>query len=521
MTYGIDNEKMIMRIQQRELEQSQINCMCESLAPVTTRNELNDAVNNDIKRILGISEMMICITDEMQKHYNLFYHSNTLEYKKYTQESYNKKADFFFSILHSPDPLVLSHKKIEKGSEMPSFIETAAQDSKHIVITYSITFNIYNAVLFFCLDKQTSMAKNCFHLIKKLSVQLGITLTNILVREKNNAAKVSAFYLQPDTRNEIGDNMGIIGESKPVKKIRSLIKIVSVTDSSVLIQGESGTGKELVAKAVHYNSKRNSKPLIVVNCAAIPKNLIESELFGHEKGSFTGATSKKKGKFEQAHQGTIFLDEVGEMPLELQSKILRTLEQKEIQPIGSNFTKIVDIRIIAATNIDLQSEVLKGNFRADLFYRLNVFPIDIPPLRNHPEDIETLVKYFISGHCKKYNKPVKTVTQKALNTLMAYQWPGNVRELENTVEKAFLIAQGNIISEIKPSEQRIIADTKDKNGIKPWHEFEKDYIIRVLKFCRGKVSGPNSASSFLEIPSTTLKSKMQKLGIKKRHYLLD
>ncbi|RZJ54261.1 MAG: sigma-54-dependent Fis family transcriptional regulator [Flavobacterium sp.] len=521
MTYGIDNEKIVMRLQERELEQSKIIYMCESLAPVTTRNELRDVVENSIKSILDFSELMICITNEEEQNYNLFYHSDTIEYNKHVQESYNKNADFFYSILHSPDPSILPQKKTGKGSDLPSFIRTTGQKSKHTTITYALTFDKYNVVMFFCYDRQTDIARNCFHLIKKLSVQLKITLTNILIREKNNTVATAEINLQPDNRNETGAAMGIIGESDPIKKIRSLISTVSASDCNVLIQGESGTGKELAAKAIHYNSKRNKKPLIVVNCAAIPKNLIESELFGHEKGSFTGATSKKTGKFEQAHQGTIFLDEIGEMPLELQAKILRTLEQKEIQPIGCNITKIVDIRIIAATNVDLQNEVLKGNFRADLFYRLNVFPIDIPPLRNHPEDIADLVKYFINRYCKKYEKPFTTTTLKVLNGLKTYQWPGNIRELEHAVEKAVLMSGGKIISEINTGDQNIIKAPNDKNYIKPWHEFEKEYILKALKFCRGKVSGPNSASAFLEIPPTTLKSKMLKLGIKKRHYLLD
>ncbi|TDW47781.1 formate hydrogenlyase transcriptional activator [Flavobacterium sp. 270] len=521
MTYAIDNENTVMRLQERELEQSKIIYMCESLAPVTTRNELRDVVENSIKSILNFSEMMICITDEQEQNYNLFYHSNTVEYNKHVQDSYNKNADFFFSILHSPDPSILLQKKIGKGSEIPSFIRTSGQESKHTIITYALTFNKYNAVLFFCFDRKKNIERNCFNLIKKLSIQLKITLINISMRETNNPAAPAEINLRPENRNEMCSTMGIIGESDLIKKTRSLIITVSASDCNVLIQGESGTGKELAAKAIHYNSKRNEKPLIVVNCAAIPKNLIESELFGHEKGSFTGAASKKKGKFEQAHQGTIFLDEIGEMPLELQAKILRTLEQKEIQPIGCNLTKIVDIRIIAATNVDLQNEVLKGNFRADLFYRLNVFPIDIPPLRNHPEDIADLVKYFISRYCKKYEKPVSTTTLKVLNGLKSYQWPGNIRELEHAVEKAVLMSTGKIISEISVGSQNIITASIDKNCIKPWHEFEKEYILKVLKFCSGKVSGSNSASSFLEIPPTTLKSKMLKLGIKKRHYLLD
>ncbi|MTH17712.1 AAA family ATPase [Flavobacterium sp. LC2016-01] len=314
--------------------------------------------------------------------------------------------------------------------------------------------------------------------------------------------------------------MGIIGNSEATKNLRSLIKLVSVTSSNVLIQGESGTGKELVAKAIHQNSKRAKKPFIKINCAAIPDSLIESELFGYEKGSFSGAISQKIGKFEQAHQGTLFLDNINEMTLDLQVKLLRAIQEKEIQRIGGNTTIIVDTRIITSCNKNLLEEVTAGNFRADLFYRINVFPIEIAPLRDRKDDLADLALFFVNNYCSKNEKPLKTIAPSLFNSLKAYHWPGNVRELEHTIERALLLTPGKVIKELDSNNYKTILST-DNTSIKPWNEFEKEYILKVLKLCGGKISGPNGAASFLKIPYTTLNSKMKKLGISKRHYLSD
>ena len=243
-------------------------------------------------------------------------------------------------------------------------------------------------------------------------------------------------------KEEIGlryDFSRIIGKSRPIQEIISLIKKVSQTKSTVLITGESGTGKELVAKAIHYNSPRSSQPLVVVNCGAIPENLLESEMFGHKKGAFTGAVSNRRGLFEEASGGTLFLDEIGELPLHLQPKMLRAIEEEEIRPLGGNESIKLDLRIIVATNKNLKDEVTAGRFREELFYRLNVFTINIPPLRERPDDIELLVQHFWRNLCQQHNRALREISPSAMAMLKNYPWPGNVREVENALEQSLLL----------------------------------------------------------------------------------
>ena len=522
MTYILDNNNdIIAHLKQREAQQSQLIAMSGALACVTTTKELNNVVNTIIKNTIGLSRFMICIESECQQVYKLFYHNNAAEYTKHKGDSYSKNMDIFTSVINAPEPVILSRNDYRQTAGIPSCIKDAFQENIVTMVCCALPSKQYKGVLFIGFEKGTPQ-RNSLHLIKMLLVQLSITLANIILLEKiitvTPEAKTGAL---PSATAETVNSMGIIGNSQPMHKVRSLIQLVSNTNSGVLIQGESGTGKELVANAVHYNSDRHSKPFIKINCAAIPHSLLESELFGHEKGSFTGAVAKKIGKFELAHTGTLFLDDVCEMPLELQVKLLRALQEKEIQRIGGTTTITVDTRIIAATNKDLQDQVTAGNFRADLFYRLNVFPINIPPLRERLDDMPHLVRFFIHRYCTKNKRPVKTIAARALNALSIYHWPGNVRELEHAIERAVLLSPDKVIKEVPVGNQKPAAPAGGTTVIKPWNEFEKEYILTVLKFCKGKVSGPNGAASLLDMPPTTLNSKMEKLGIKKRHYLLD
>ncbi|HKO80068.1 MAG TPA: sigma 54-interacting response regulator, partial [Chitinophagaceae bacterium] len=310
---------------------------------------------------------------------------------------------------------------------------------------------------------------------------------------------------------------GIIGCSHLLLNVFDQIAQVAPFDTAVLILGESGTGKERIADCIHNLSPRKGKALVKVNCAALPATLIESELFGHEKGSFTGATDKRAGKFEQANGGTIFLDEIGEMPIDLQVKLLRVLQEKEIEPVGSRSSIKINVRIIAATNRNLEKEVADGRFRLDLYYRLNVFPIELPSLRERAEDIPTLASHFISYYNRKAGKKIAGLSDNVLKNMMAYHWPGNIRELENLIERSVLLAKGSIIDEIAlPSVQKkVIAPGTQDYHVKTIHENERDYIIAVLKKCNGKIWGSGGAAEVLNIPPTTLKSKMKKLGIQK------
>ena len=310
---------------------------------------------------------------------------------------------------------------------------------------------------------------------------------------------------------------GIIGNSHLLLNVFDQIAQVAPFDTSVLVLGETGTGKERIADCIHNLSSRKGKPLVKVNCAALPSTLIESELFGHAKGSFTGATEKRTGKFEQANGGTIFLDEIGEMPVDLQVKFLRVLQEKEIEPVGGNAPVKIDVRVIAATNRNLEREVAEGRFRLDLYYRLNVFPITLPPLRDRIEDIPALVSHFISVYNRKSGKSITSLSEKVLKNIMTYDWPGNIRQLEHLIERSVLVTKGNIIEDLPlPSTSKeIAAPPTQVFSIKTIHENERDYIIQVLKKCGGKIWGAGGAAEVLNLPPSTLKSKMKKLGIRK------
>ena len=299
-----------------------------------------------------------------------------------------------------------------------------------------------------------------------------------------------------------------------------MVRQVAYSDSTVLLLGETGTGKELVARAIHNASPRKNKLMVKVNCAALPVHLIESELFGHERGSFTGAFERRIGKFELADKGTLFLDEIGEMSLDLQAKLLRALQEKEIERLGGKTPIKTDARIIAATNRDLVKLMAEGKFRADLYYRLNIFPITLPALRDRREDIAALTSFFIARYAKKAGKKINTIGAKALQELVDYEWPGNIRELEHLIERSVLLASGDTIREVHlPNQPK--SSVRNLGGeilpVKTIDENEKEYILKILKHVKGRIGGAGGAAELLGVPTSTLNSKMKRLGIRKEH----
>jgi transcriptional regulator with GAF, ATPase, and Fis domain len=302
----------------------------------------------------------------------------------------------------------------------------------------------------------------------------------------------------------------IIGHSKSLKYTLFRVEQVAPTDTTVLISGETGTGKELIAHAIHHASSRSERPLVKVNCAALPAHLIESELFGHEKGAFTGATTKQIGRFELADRATLFLDEVGELPLELQAKLLRVLQDGEFERLGNPRTIRVDVRVIAATNRNLEAEVRAGRFREDLYYRLNVYPLSVPPLRERLDDIPLLVQAFVQKLSKKLGKQIDSIPQKTMDALQQYAWPGNVRELENVIERAIITVQDTVLRVELPRTQPLSVKSH-----KPLNEMEREYILQVLEDTGWTIGGDYGAASILGLPPSTLRSRMQKLGIKR------
>lgn len=313
---------------------------------------------------------------------------------------------------------------------------------------------------------------------------------------------------------------GIVGNSHLLLNVFDQITQVAPFDTAVLILGESGTGKERIADCIHNLSPRKGKAFVKINCATLPATLIESELFGHEKGSFTGATDKRIGKFEQANGGTIFLDEIGEMPVDLQVKLLRVLQEKVIEPIGSRSPIKINVRVIAATNRNLEKEVADGRFRLDLYYRLNVFPIMIPALRDRLEDIPALANYFIQIYNRKSGKKIIGISENVLRNMMAYHWPGNIRELENLIERSVLLSKGSLIEQLflPATQTKFIHSNSRSFQSKTIQENERDHIISILEKCNGKIWGSGGAAEMLNVPPSTLKSKMKKLGIDKNDF---
>lgn len=311
----------------------------------------------------------------------------------------------------------------------------------------------------------------------------------------------------------------IAGNSLQMQQVFRLIDKVSNTDTTVLILGDTGTGKELIAKAIHNGSGRKQNDMVKINCAAIPPNLIESELFGHEKGSFTGATERRIGKFEQASKSTIFLDEVGELSPDMQVKLLRVIQEKEFQRVGGKDSIYADVRIISATNRNLLEEVEAGRFRSDLYYRLHVFPVALPSLRERKSDIPVLATYFLMRFNAKFSKHIAGFSKEVITKMKNYSWPGNVREMEHLVERQVLLTQGHLIKDLDiPGEGKgTLAHHVAGSPVKTIFENERDHIFSVLERCHGKISGPFGAAKLLGIPATTLNSKIKRLGLVKKH----
>jgi len=358
-------------------------------------------------------------------------------------------------------------------------------------------------------------------LLSEVAKQIAIAVENAqayreLTELKDKLAK-EKLYLEEEVRTEYSF-AEIVGHSDTLKRTLKAVETVAPTDSVVLILGETGTGKELIARAIHNLSARRERTLVKLNCAAIPGGLLESELFGHEKGAFTGAVERRIGRFEVAHKGTLFLDEVGDIPLELQPKLLRVLQEQEFERLGSSRTVRTDVRLIAATNRDLAQMVADNQFRADLYYRLNVFPVRIPPLRERPDDIPLLVAYFVQHHARRLNKRIESIPTEAMTALQRHTWAGNVRELENFIERAVIITRGSSLQiPLAELKTEAVANGGDKIALPArlvsMEEMERTHIEEVLRRTGGQIGGSGGAAEILGLPVSTLRSRMKKLGI--------
>ncbi len=413
----------------------------------------------------------------------------------------------------SREPLLLNRMETDRFTPevMQPWIDLGVQSACWLPLT---SHGRVLGTLIVASDREADFAEKDVKLLSQVANRVAVALDNALAFQQiaNLKEKLAEekLYLEEELRTEYNFDE-IVGVNAGLKRILKQVETVAPTDATVLILGETGTGKELIARAIHNLSLRRERTFIRLSCAAIPSGLLESELFGHEKGAFTGAISQKIGRLELAHQGTLFLDEVGDIPLELQPKLLRALQEKEFERLGSTRTIPVDVRLIAATNRDLAKMMKDGQFRGDLYYRLNVFPITVPPLRERPGDIPILVRYFTQKHAQRMNRKIESIPAETMSALSRWHWPGNIRELENLIERAVILSQGPTLhvplAELKPS-----AETASATSL-TLEAQEREHILRVLREAKGVIGGPNGAATLLGLKRTTLNSKMQRLGI--------
>jgi formate hydrogenlyase transcriptional activator len=418
-------------------------------------------------------------------------------------------------VYETQKPLVIPD--IEKEDRFPKMKEVLHGEGIVSLCILPLTFAQKRVgCLGFGRANSTPYADDELHFMQQVARLVAVAVDNALAYEEIAALKnrlaVEKLYLEDEIRSERNFEE-IIGESVSLKKILKQVETVAPTESTVLLQGETGTGKELFARAIHNISERRERTLVKINCAAIPTGLLESELFGHERGAFTGAIAQKIGRFELADGGTLFLDEVGDIPPELQPKLLRVLQEQEFERLGGTRTIRVNIRLVTATNRDLVQMVADRQFRSDLFYRLNVFPIQIPPLRQRREDIPVLVRYFAQKYARQMSKPVDTISTDTMAALTNYSWPGNIRELENLIERAVILSRGATL-EVPLAELRKPADSAI-NSSETLEATERDHILRVLRDTGWVLAGPNGAAARLGMKRTTLQARMTKLRIKR------
>jgi formate hydrogenlyase transcriptional activator len=418
-------------------------------------------------------------------------------------------------ILRSGKPWVLN--RLDPASVPPEFYTKAAGEGMNSFCDVPlVSRERMLGVLSVASRQENAFGPEELAFLLQVAKQVAIAVENALaygeIADLKDKLAQEKLYLEDEIRGEM-DFEGIVGQSSALRHVLNLVDTVAPSDSTVLLLGETGTGKELIARAIHEHSRRKDRTFVKLNCAAIPTGLLESELFGHERGAFTGAISQKVGRLELADQGSLFLDEIGDIPLDIQPKLLRALQEREFERLGSTKTKKVDIRLVAATNRDLEKMIENREFRSDLYYRLNVFPIRIPPLRERPDDIPLLVRYFTQKYARRMEKQIESIPANAMKKLSSSHWPGNIRELENFIERSVILTHGPAlqvpISELAGNGRSAPASgTREAN--------DRDEIVRILKLTHGRVAGPDGAAIQMGIKRTTLIARMKKLGIDPR-----
>lgn len=525
ISVAIANIQANEEIVKREREKSFLLDFSNDIAAVRTKDDLELAVNKVFQNVLHIRLTMIRLIDDDGVHLTPYIYDKTSAYTK--DEIFEKLFSAKLTIheelteraLLSNNPVVFNIEEEEKtGNKAPYVFLWKLSGYKN---AYGSALRVGNTDLgtLWLLTNDLNLS-----LLKGICSQISTAIFNIKANEKILAFQQSLENENVHLKEEIKtiyNASDIVGNGPEMQRVYDMISLVAPSNSTVLLLGETGTGKELIARAIHNSSPRKERLMVKVNCAALPANLIESELFGHEKGAFTGAIEQRIGKFELANKSTLFLDEIGEMPLETQVKLLRVIQERELERVGGKSTIKVDVRIIAATNRNLEEEIKAGRFRSDLYYRLNVFPISLPPLRKRVEDIEPLADFFLARFSRKTGRKINAISANVLKELKGYPWPGNVRELEHLIERSVLLSRENVLTEIQlPKSHVAVNEHSFEIPNLPLREVERNYIIETLKRCDGKIAGIGGAAEILDIPSTTLHSKLQKLRISKADYFV-
>lgn len=517
---AVSNILVNEELERKEKHRSLLLSLSHDIAAVRNKDDLTKAIEKVVSQLSSVSRFVIRGINEDEKTMSLFIYD--MHVKKAIEElGHHFVLDAVYPIEDGISDLVLGgntsivfdlQEWIDQGNAPSYFHFWRSMNVEKCVATPLKTATKQLGIFWVDSDEPD------IEMMDSMCAQISIAMSNIIANEQliqyKRQLEIENEYLQEQIKS-IYNFSNIIGTSVPMQRVYQLMSLVAHSNATVLIQGETGTGKELIARGIHESSPRKNKIMVKVNCAALPLTLIESELFGYERGAFTGAFERRMGKFELAHHGTLFLDEIGELPLEVQVKLLRVLQEREFERLGGKTSIKVDVRIIAATNRNLLAEVNAGRFRADLYYRLNVFPIAMPPLRERREDIPFLAHFFLERYNNNNLCKVTGISTGAMNKLKAYNWPGNVRELEHMIERSVLLSDSKILTKI------FLSDSIDgPPGGQDKHatnlaSVEKQHIINVLQQCSGKISGKGGAAELLKLPPSTLNSKMRKLGITK------
>jgi formate hydrogenlyase transcriptional activator len=509
------------QIHKKQEEQAFLLEFSNDITQVRTKQDLQEAIFKVLDKTLHTKLAMIRLLEDDGIHMSPFMFDQTLfdkaktDFDKMATHKVTINDKYTAEVMASRDGLVFNvEEELKNGNDYARLWKTTGLKN-----VYGMPLRVGNkniGTIWLLANRLSPL------ILKGIGAQISIAIANIKANEKiltyKKQLEVENDYLKEQIKT-IYNFSEIVGGGDEMQKVYRLISLVADADTTVLVLGETGTGKELIARAIHNASPRKDKLMVKVNCAALPANLIESELFGHERGAFTGAVDKRIGKFELANHSTLFLDEIGELPLEAQSKLLRVIQERELERVGGKQIIKIDVRLIAATNRNLEDEVKAGRFRADLYFRLNVFPISLPPLRNRSEDIEPLAHFFVEKYSRNTGRKIKKVAPKVIQQLRSYTWPGNVREMEHLIERSILLTTDGMLTEVYIP-QNTYAEKQEPAYLsnRSMEEVERSHIIETLKRCAGKISGTGSAAEVLKIPGNTLHSKMKKLNISKRDY---